>query len=362
MCSAFRLLDDDEFDLSGIRILRDDRNKGTSEADISMRPPSLVEEPEAVGTVEQIRPNLNDKNDAMGTIVSSTAGDEVLQGSGGSLLETPCDRESALLMGGSSLLKEMQAGDNEIMKEMLNFDREMAGLEFDSMRTPVCGDAIPSVASGADRVSCPDSISEVNSSEYNKVDTLSVEKSNDVATAMHVNVSGQLHTVEDVSGSCVREFEIDNGVSEKAIIDERSNGEYISEKQDSLDINLVTGQDSFSSPVHDFRISESVALDERAGPTLDQAENCRDVELGIANNDRTHDLGIIDDDCRLTSDNVGEYMRLDSSVETELSSQKTTLNEGEGLPFCDDDAKVGMDSTSILPEFNYIGNNAVSVF
>ncbi|CAO2837469.1 unnamed protein product [Amaranthus hypochondriacus] len=358
MCSAFRLLDDDEFDLSGIRILRDDRNKGTSEADISMRPPSLVEEPEAVGTVEQIRPNLNDKNDAMGTIVSSTAGDEVLQGSGGSLLETPCDRESALLMDGSSLLKEMQAGDNEIMKEMLNFDREMAGLEFDSMRTPVCGDAIPSVASGADRVSCPDSISEVNSSEYNKVDTLSVEKSNDVATAMHVNVSGQLHTVEDVSGSCVREFEIDNGVSEKAIIDERSNGEYISEKQDSLDINLVTGQDSFSSPVHDFRISESVALDERAGPTLDQAENCRDVELGIANNDRTHDLGIIDDDCRLTSDNVGEYMRLDSSVETELSSQKTTLNEGEGLPFCDDDAKVGMDSTSILPEFNYIGNNA----
>lgn len=390
MFPTLRSLDNEEFNLNEIRIFRDDISKEASEADISTRP-TVGEEFETMGTpvpcIAEIttKPVLGEETEAPGTLVPSTAADEGLQVHDGSLLETICGQELTLVVDGGTLLKEVDFVDNEVIKEVSQYDvsGEKVGVEFDDVRTSVGGEAIHSVASGAEPLFSVGHVAEVNcnSTDDIKANSPSLQNSSDVLVSMHTDISDQIldhrcatnfsiddtSTGEGVSGSGIRDQGVDVGVTEKAGVGERSDAEPVSEKRESVDPSIVMEhlQDTCSLPVHDSSISESVALEDRAFPTPDQVlDGCHPDELGMANKDEIFDSDLRLDDSCSTPYNVSEHVKLDISysVEADLSPRITTLNEGEGLQYREADQMIAMDSTSIPPEFVDAGNNAVSDF
>lgn len=382
MFPALRSLGSEAFDLNGIKIFREDGNKGASETDISAMQ-TYNEEAEAVGSLVpsiadvSMRPNIDERAEAVGTLVPSIVPDE---GSLGSLLSTPFEKESTII-DSSNLPKDVETVDNEVMKQISQYGaaEEKVGMEFADVRTPVGDEAIQSVASVVEPVSSFDHVPEVacNSTDNIKINSPLLNNSSDVMMSVHIDASDQLldqrcgtqcptgdaSMVEDVSGSGIQDHGVEVGVSEKVDLDERSDGEHLLEKREGVDTDVVTGhvQDSCSLPFHDISISDSMALEDRACPTSDHlVENCHLDELDIAYKDGTFFTGFKNDGSSLISNNVDEHVKLKSpcSVEADLSARTTNLDEKEGLQHWDSDPMIVMDSAPVPTDFFDSGNNA----
>lgn len=383
MFPALRSSVDGAYDMNGIRIFRDDGNKGASEPDIFNRS-TIGVETEVVGTVvpsiadSSTSSKRNEETVAVGDSVPSIVADEDLQERGGSLFNTPCEQESTFVVDGSTLLKEIEIVNNEVTKQISphDFSLEKVGVEVDDVRTPLVGEATHSVASGAEPVSSLGHVPEVNCNSIHdtKVGSPSLDKSSDVVMSMHIDDSGQIldqrcvtectmgdtSTAEDVSGLGTRDQGVAVGVSENVRLDERSDDGNLLEKREGVDTEVVMGHFEDSClPVHIPNFSESIALEDRACPTLDQGvDDGLPDELGIK--DDAFGSGLRPDGSCLTSNNVSEHVKFDLlySVEADSSSRITTLNEGEVLQYWDVDPKMAIDSSSIPSEFIDTGTNA----
>ncbi|XP_021772275.1 sister chromatid cohesion 1 protein 4-like [Chenopodium quinoa] len=377
MFPVLRSLDDEAIDLNGITIYRDEGTKGASEADISIKS-VRGEETEDLGTVvpsnaDISRSKLDEETEPMGTLVPSIAAGE----GGGILLETSFEQESASVVDGSSMLKEVEIVVNEVTKQMSPHDVsvEKADMKVDDVRSPVGGEAIHSVTLEAVPVSAPD----VNcKSTEDTIDcSPSLNKSSDVIIPMHIDASGEVldqrcaadctigdaSTAEGVSGSGIRDIGVDVGVSGNVDLDERSGGEHLMEKREGVDssIEMRDFQDTCSLAVQNSTVSESLALEDTACLISDQAvDNSHPDELGTTNKNDTSGSGLKVDGSCLSSNIICEDVKVDlsHSVEADLSSRVTTSNEREGLQYWEADLNIVTDSTSIPSEYIDTGNNA----
>lgn len=251
-----------------------------------------------------------------------------------SLVENPGQQGSTIAVDGDILQEETKTVENELTKEV---PENHASDAKDDKEIGDGGVLLDGEALGLEQASSLGHVSEVN---CNTTDDTIID-----------SPSRNKTTIEDAStleASCGAEMGHQEGVnfppSEKLDSDERLDGKYSSEgvEVETTVIEEDT-QDHLQSPVRDISDTQSLPLEDGICPTIDQfMEENQPNEAGIAKMDET-----------VTPINhVDEESKLDScTIEADMSSQNTILNEGENREYSETDPKNFMESTPICTDY-----------